>query len=151
MKREYVRDWMTPDPVTVDPGLSVSGAYRLMKERSVRRLPVVEGDRLVGIVTLGDLRAAVASPEGSLNIFEMAFHMERFTVLQIMTHQVVTVTPDTPIEVACRLMLKHKLGGLPVVADGRLAGILSESDIFRLVAQHWSKGEGIVGESGRSP
>jgi CBS domain-containing protein len=151
MKKEYVRDWMTPEPTTIDPGLSVSGAYRLMKDRRIRRLPVVEGDRLVGIVTLGDLRAAVASPEANLDIFEMAFHMERFTVMQIMTHQVVTVTPDTPIEIACELMLKHKIGGLPVVTDRRLVGILSESDIFRLVAQHWSKGEGIVGESGRSP
>jgi CBS domain-containing protein len=144
MKREYVRDWMTLDPVTVDPGLSVSGAYRLMKEHSIRRLPVIEGGRLVGIVTLGDLRAAVASPEANLNIFEMAFHMERFTVLQIMTHQVVTVIPDTSIEAACELMLKHKIGGLPVVADGRLVGMLSESDIFRLVAQHWSETDGFA-------
>jgi CBS domain-containing protein len=144
MKREYVRDWMTLDPVTVDPGLSVSGAYRLMKEHSIRRLPVIEGGRLVGIVTLGDLRAAVASPEANLNIFEMAFHMERFTVLQIMTHQVVTVIPDTSIKAACELMLKHKIGGLPVVADGRLVGMLSESDIFRLVAQHWSETDGFA-------
>ena len=148
MKREYVRDWMTLDPVTIDPGLSVSGAYRLMKDRRIRRLPVVEGDRLVGIVTLGDLRAAVSSPEANLNIFEMAFHMERFTVTQIMTHQVVTVTPDTPIEVVCKLMLKHKIGGLPVVADGRLAGILTESDVFRLVAQQWSKIEEVAKEAG---
>jgi len=149
MKQELVRDWMTPDLVTITPGLSVSGAYRLMKERGLRRLPVVEGDRLAGIVTLGDLRAAVASPEANLNIFEMAFHMERFTVMQIMTHQVITVTPDTPIKVACELMLKHKIGGLPVVADRHLVGILTESDIFRLVAQHWSENEGAVEEPGR--
>jgi len=148
MENEYVRDWMTPDPLTVDPGLSVSGAYRLMKELGIRRLPVVAGDRLVGIVTLGDLRAAVASPKANLNIFEMAFHMERVTVMQIMTHQVITVTLDTPIEAACELMLKHKIGGLPVVADGRLVGILTESDIFRLVAQHWSENERAVEELG---
>jgi CBS domain-containing protein len=146
MKDEYVRDWMTLDPVTINPGLSVSGAYRLMKERGIRRLPVVEGNRLVGIVTLGDLREAAACPEANLNIFEMAFHMERFTVMQIMTHQVITVTPDTPIKVACELLLKHKIGGLPVVADGRLVGILTESDIFRLVAQHWSENKGAVEE-----
>ena len=151
MKNEYVRDWMTTDPFTIDPGLSVSGAYRLMKERSVRRLPVVEGDRLVGIVTLGDLRAAVASPEANLNIFEMAFHMERFTVLQIMTHQVVTITPDTTIEAACKLMMKHKIGGLPVMADDRLVGILTESDIFRLLAQRWSETERVVDEPGGQP
>ncbi len=148
MKNEYVRDWMTRDPLTIDPGLSVSGAYQLMKESGIRRLPVVEGGRLLGIVTLGDLRAAVASPEANLNIFEMAFHMERFTVMQIMTREVVTVTPDSSIEVACELMLKHKIGGLPVVADGRLVGILTESDIFRLVAQHWSENEGAVNEPG---
>jgi CBS domain-containing protein len=74
--------------------------------------------------------------------------MQRFTVMQIMTHEVVTVTPDTSIEVACELMLKHKIGGLPVVADGRLVGILTESDIFRLVAQHWSDNEGAVREPG---
>ena len=148
MKNEYVRDWMTRDPLTIDPGLAVSGAYRLMKESGIRRLPVVEGGRLLGIVTLGDLRAAVASPEANLNIFEMAFHMERFTVMQIMTREVVTVTPDSSIEVACELMLKHRIGGLPVVADGRLVGILTESDIFRLVAQHWSENEGAVNEPG---
>jgi CBS domain-containing protein len=67
-------------------------------------------------------------------------------VMQIMTHQVITVTPDTPIKVACELLLKHKIGGLPVVADGRLVGILTESDIFRLVAQHWSENKGAVEE-----
>ena len=144
MKHQYVRDWMTRDPLTIDPGLSVSGAYRLMKESGIRRLPVVEGGQLLGIVTLGDLRAAVASPEANLNIFEMAFHMERFTVMQIMTREVVTVTPDSSMEVACELMLKHKIGGLPVVADGRLVGILTETDIFQLVAQHWSENEGAV-------
>jgi CBS domain-containing protein len=148
MKKEFVRDWMTRDPLTIDPGLAVSGAYQLMKESGIRRLPVVEGDRLSGIVTLGDLRAAVASPEANLNIFEMALHMERFTVMQIMTREVVTVTPDSSIEAACELMLKHKIGGLPVVADGRLVGILTESDIFRLVAQHWSDNEGAVREPG---
>ena len=148
MKKEYVRDWMTRDPLTIDPDLAVSGAYQLMKDSGIRRLPVVEGGQLLGIVTLGDLRAAVASPEANLNIFEMAFHMERFTVMQIMTREVVTVTPDSSIEVACERMLKHKIGGLPVVADGRLVGILTESDIFRLVAQHWSENEGAVKEPG---
>jgi CBS domain-containing protein len=141
MKKEHVRDWMTPDPLTIDPGLSVSGAYQLMKESGVRRLPVVEGDRLEGIVTLGDLRAAVASPAANLSIFEIAFQMERFTVRQIMTQEVVTITPDTSIEVACELMQKHKIGGLPVLSNGRLVGILTESDVFRLVAQHWSDNE----------
>jgi CBS domain-containing protein len=144
MKHQYVRDWMTRDPLTVDPGLSVSSAYRLMKESGIQRLPVVDNHRLVGIVTLGDLRAAISSPKAVPKIHEMAFQVERSTVMQIMIHKVVTVTPETPIEDACKLMLKHKIGGLPVVAGGRVVGILTGSDIFRLVAQGWTENEGAI-------
>ena len=66
--------------------------------------------------------------------------------MQIMTQQVVTVTPDTSIKAACELMLKHEIGALPVKVEGRLVGILTESDIFRLVAQRWSENEGFVKE-----
>jgi predicted transcriptional regulator len=85
MKREeYVRDWMTPGPVTVNLDMPVSQAYDLMKRHHIRRLPVTEGGWLVGIVTLGDLWTAVASLETDSDIFEMAFQMNRFTVMQIM-------------------------------------------------------------------
>jgi acetoin utilization protein AcuB len=149
--REYVRDWMTPDPVTVDPDTPVSQAYALMRRHHIRRLPVVEGDWLVGIVTLGDLWAALEALEARSNIFEIPFHTDRLAVMQIMTQQVVTVAPDTSIKVACELMLKHEIGALPVKVEGHLVGILTESDIFRLVAQRWSKSKGVVGESGNWP
>jgi acetoin utilization protein AcuB len=135
---EYIRDWMTPDPVTVDPEASVSQAYELMRKRHIRRLPVIEGDWLVGIVTLGDLWAALGALEARSSIFEIAFHTDRLAVMQIMTQQAVTVTPDTSIKPACELMLKHEIGALPVITEGRLVGILTESDIFRLVARRWS-------------
>ena len=144
MKREYVRDWMTPDPVTVGPDTPVSKAYALMRRHHIRRLPVVEGDWLVGIVTLGDLWAVIEALEARSNIFEIAFHTDRLAVMQIMTQQVVTITPDTSIKAACELMLKCEVGGLPVITEGRLIGILTESDIFRLVAQRWSENEEAV-------
>jgi acetoin utilization protein AcuB len=62
---------------------------------------------------------------------------DRHTVLEIMTHHVVTVTPQTPIRVACELVLKHEISALPVVIEGRLVGILTDSDIFRLVTERW--------------
>lgn len=136
MKTEYVRDWMTPDPVTVGPDASVSRAYDLMQKHHIRRLPVTEGEWLVGMVTLRDVWAAMAPFDADCDISKMASHMDRLTVMQIMTHQVVTVTPETPMKAACELMLKHEIGDLPVMVEGRLAGILAESDIFRLVAKH---------------
>ena len=129
MKREYVRDWMTPDT-------TVSRAYYLMKKHRIRRLPVTEGEWLVGMVTIEGLWSAIASLEAECDIFEMASRMDRLAVMQIMTHAVVTVTPDASIKAACELMSKHKVGGLPVMVEGRLVGILSESDIFRLVARY---------------
>ena len=136
MKREYGRDWMTPEPVTVTPDTSVARAYYLMKMHRIRRLPVTEGEWLVGMVTMGDLWSAIASLEAECDILEMASRMDRLAVMQIMTHEVVAVTPDASIKAACELMLKHKVGGLPVVVEGRLVGILAESDIFRLVARY---------------
>ena len=136
MEREVVRDWMTPAAVTVHPDTSLSQAYALMQTHQIRRLPVTEGEWLVGMVTTKDLWAIFASPETNCDIFEMAARLDRLTVMHIMSHEVVTVTPDTPIKAACELMLKHRIGGLPVMDQGRLAGILTESDIFRLVAKH---------------
>lgn len=136
MKTQYVREWMTSDPVVVGPDTSVSRAYDLMQKHHVRRLPVTEGEWLVGMVTLRDVWAAMAPFDADCDISEMASHMDRLTVMQIMSHQVLTVTPDTPINAACELMLKHKISGLPVMVKGRLVGILGESDIFRLVAKH---------------
>ncbi len=136
MEKEYVRDWMTPEPVTVDPDTSVSRAYELMKEHHIRRLPVTEGEWLVGMVTMRDLWTAIAPLEARCNIFEMASRMDHLSVMHVMTHEVVTVTPDTPIKAACELMLKHEIGGLPVMVEGCLAGILAESDIFQLVAKY---------------
>jgi CBS domain-containing protein len=107
-------------------------------QMSFRRLPVVENDRLVGIVTLGDLREARPSPATSLSIYELNYLLAKLTVGQVMTHNPLTVSPHTPIPTAARIMLEHKVSGLPVVDENkRPLGIITESDIFRMLIDRW--------------
>ncbi|MBI5033122.1 MAG: CBS domain-containing protein [Chloroflexi bacterium] len=124
---------MTPDPITIGPDTTLPEADRLMKECGIRRLPVVENGRLVGIITLGDVREASPSNATSLSIYELNYLISRLTVGTMMTQDPITITPDTSIEAAARLMLEHKIGGLPVVDGTRVVGIITESDIFRLL------------------
>lgn len=109
-----------------------------MKECNIHRLPVVDEGRLVGIVTLGDIREASPSDAHSLTIYELNYLIARLTVGEIMTRDPITVTPEMSIEAAARLMLEHKIGGLPVMEGDRLVGIITETDIFRLLV---SEGE----------
>ena len=136
-KKYAVRDWMSPHPITVDPKTTLPEAHRLMKESHIRRLPVVEPKHgeLVGIITLGDIREASPSDATSLSIFELNYLLAKLTVDKIMTREPVTISPNAIIRDAAKLMLQHKIGGLPVVEHGKLVGIITESDIFRVLAQ----------------
>ena len=99
---------------------------------------MVQDARLVGIVTLGDLREARPSPATSLSIYELNYLLAQLTVGEVMTHNPFTVPPDMPIQMAARIMLERKVGGLPVVnADNRIVGIITESDIFRMLIDQW--------------
>jgi CBS domain-containing protein len=139
MKTALVRDWMTPNPITVGPELSLPDAWQRMKAHNIRRLLVVDQDHLVGIVTRGDLRGAQPSEATTLSIFELHYLVGRITLAEIMTRHPVTVSPTTTIQEAARLMLQHKVAGLPVVDEGRVVGIITESDIFRLVVKMWEQ------------
>lgn len=135
MKKRSVQEWMTPNPIAIGPNTSLGQANRLMKEHGMRRLPVVDRGKLVGIVTLGDLREASPSDATSLSIFEIHYLLAKLTVKDIMAKNVVTVKPETSVFDAARLMLENKIGGLPVVDGGQVVGIITESDIFRMVVQ----------------
>lgn len=137
MEKRLVRDWMTPNPITVNSRTSLPDAHQLMMTHRIRRLPVVDDGVLVGIVTRGDIRGAQPSEATSLSIYEIHYLLSRLTVGQIMSRPVITVTPDMTVQAAAALMLQHKIAGLPVVEDGRVVGIITESDIFRMVAQAW--------------
>jgi CBS domain-containing protein len=141
MKTDLVRDWMTPNPVTAPSDMPLPEALETMKAHHIRRLPVVERGRLVGIVTRGDLRGAQPSAATSLSIFELHYLVGRILLSEIMTRNPITVSPDTTIHAAARLMLQHKVAGLPVVSDGQVVGIITESDIFRLVVKTWEQAD----------
>jgi CBS domain-containing protein len=131
-----VREWMTKKVLTVTPHTTLRSAHQLMKEHVIRRLPVVDAGQLVGIVTIGDVREASPSDATSLSIWEVNFLWAQLNVEKVMTHHVITISPDAPILDAAELMLEHKISGLPVVdSQGKLVGILSESDIFRMLVK----------------
>lgn len=127
-----VQDVMTRAPITVHPHTTVPEAARAMKERGVRRLPVMDGARLVGIVTDRDLKEAMPSQATSLSIWEVTSLLAKLEVREVMTTSVLTVTADTPLRDAAHTMLRHKIGGLPVVNDGHdLVGIVTVTDVLR--------------------
>lgn len=135
MHKNLVRDWMTPNPITIDPKTTLPEAHKLMKECHIRRLPVVDRGKLVGIVTLGDIREAEPSDATALSIFELNYLIARLTVDRIMTRNPITIKPEADIREAAQVMLEHKIGGLPVVENDKLVGIITESDIFRVLVQ----------------
>ena len=135
MKDQLVQDWMTRDPITVTGDTTLPYAHRLMQDNNIRRLPVVDEGVLVGIITLGDVREAEPSDATSLSIFELNYLLAKLPVSDVMTSDLITVTPITTIARAAQLMLEHKVGGLPVVDRGKLVGIITESDIFRMLVK----------------
>jgi CBS domain-containing protein len=133
MRPQNVAEWMSTPPVTVAPSTSLEAAQRLMHQQHVRRLPVVADGRLVGIITWGDLRAAQPSAATTLSVYEWRALLEKVTVAACMTRDPVTIAPDAPVLDAAQAMLDRKVGGLPVVQDGRVVGVITESDLFRLL------------------
>ena len=126
-----VKDRMTPDPISVTPEISVGEAQATMRRKKVRRFPVVDKKgQLVGIVSEPDLLNAGPSSATSLSIWEVTYMLNQITVGTVMSRKVITVDEDCPIEEAARLMRQHSIGGMPVLRDGQLVGIITESDIF---------------------
>ena len=140
MQKKLVKDWMSRDVLTITPETTVPEAHRLMTESRIRRLPVVKDNRLVGLVTLGDVREAEPSDATSLSIWELNYLLAKLKIESIMTKHPITISAYATISEAAWTMLDHKVGGLPVVdREGGLIGIITESDIFRLVVQEWDK------------
>jgi CBS domain-containing protein len=139
MRTTLVQDWMTSQLITATPETTLPEALQLMRARAIRRLPVCENGRLIGMVTRGDLRGAQPSEATSLSIFELHYLVGRITLNQIMTRHPVCVTPTTTIQDAASLMLERKIAGLPVMEQDQLVGIITESDIFRLVVKTWQQ------------
>ena len=130
-----IRDMMTKNPITVDSETYVLDAQKIMKENNIRRLPIVDKGKLVGIVTQHDLLAASPSPATSLSIHELNYLLSKMKVKEIMKKNPVTLTLDTPFEEALKIGQEKKIGSFPVIDKGKLVGIATESDIVRFVTR----------------
>ena len=131
-----VRERMTPNPVVVNPDTPFDEALRLLRERKIRRLPVVDKkNQLVGIVVEKDLLYASPSPATTLSIYELNYLLSKLQVKDVMTKRVIAVGEECPLEEAARIMVDHKIGSLPVVRERDVVGIITETDIFRVMAE----------------
>lgn len=125
-----VKEVMSTPVVTVTPETPMTDALKILRERRIRRLPVVSRGRLLGIVTELDIVRASPSPVTSLSVAELAYLVPKITVKEIMTKDPLTIDPNAPIERAAVIMRDRKIGGLPVVEGDAVVGIITESDIF---------------------
>ena len=122
---------MMRNPVFVDENDSMKKAMDLLKEREIRHLPVLkDGEKLVGIVTERDIKQASPSPATALEIREIYYLLDKVKVKQIMTRRPYTVSSSAPIEEAALIMREKKIGCLPVIEEGKLVGIITETDIL---------------------
>ncbi len=127
-----VGERMSRPVITISPDMPISEAMNLIKIEHVRRFPVVKDGKLLGIVSDKDLLNASPSPVTTLSIWEMNYLLNKITVSEVMVKNVLTLTEDTPIEQAARIMADNKIGGLPVMRDGAVVGIITETDIFKM-------------------
>ena len=128
-----VKERMSHPVITVHPDMPIQDALELMRKERVRRFPVVDQrGRLVGIVSERDLLHAAPSDATSLSIWEVNYLVSKIKVKKVMTSEVIKITEDTPLEEAARIMADHKIGGLPVVRNGQVVGIITETDLFKI-------------------
>lgn len=127
-----VKDRMTPNPTTATEESSFEEALHVMKEKKIRRLPIVnKSGRLSGIVVQKDLFSASPSTATSLSVFEVHYLLSKLKMKDVMSKRVVTIGDDCPLEEAARIMVDYKIGCLPISKDGKLLGIITETDIFK--------------------
>ncbi len=135
-----IKQYMTANPITIDKDISVVSAAELMKETGVRRFPVVDNNELIGMVTDRDLRSAAPSQVVSFDEQERKLFPELYDLLkkikvgEIMKTDVVSITSDRSVVKAADTMRKHRISGLPVIdAQNKLVGIITESDVFKIL------------------
>lgn len=127
-----VGERMSKPVITISPDMPIAEALNMMKVEKVRRFPVVKEGKLLGVVSDKDLLNASPSPVSTLSIWEMNYLLNKITVSEVMVKNVLSVTEDTPIEQAARIMADNKIGGLPVMRDGGVVGMITETDLFKM-------------------
>lgn len=128
----FVGERMSRPVITVTPDTPINDALALFKKEHIRRAPVMKDGKLVGIVSEKDLLNASPSTATTLSVWEMNYLISKVKIKNVMTKKVVTVSRDTPIEEAARIMADKKIGGLPVVDGERVVGMITETDLFKV-------------------
>ena len=131
VESSQVSHMMAATPITVSPDTSLHHAQTLMQQHHLAYLPVVKDGKLVGMLDERDVQTYVPSPATSLSKWELLYLLDKLAVREVMIAEAVTVTPETTVSEAIRLMLTHRIGALPVVEAGQLVGLLSQSDILQ--------------------
>lgn len=131
----FVSERMSRPVITVTPETPVHDALAMFKKEHIRRAPVVKDGKMIGIVSDTDLLNASPSPVTSLSVWEMNYLISKVTVKQVMSKKVISVEVTTPIEEAARIMADKKIGGLPVMRAGKLVGIITETDLFKILLE----------------
>lgn len=128
----FVGERMSHPVISVTPETPVHDALAMFKKEHIRRAPVVKDGKMVGMVSESDLLNASPSPVTSLSVWEMNYLISKVTVKQVMSKKLITVDVTTPIEEAARIMADKKIGGMPVMRSGKLVGIITETDLFKI-------------------
>lgn len=126
----FVKDCMSTTPISITPTTPILEALNTMKKNKIRQLPVVENNRLVGLVTERELLTVTPSPATTLSIYEMNYLLAKMVVKEVMVKNPVTVEPSSNIEDAALIMRDKKLGSLLVTENGKLVGIITQTDVF---------------------
>lgn len=128
----FVGERMSHPVISVSPETPIHDALVMFKKEHIRRAPVIKDGKLVGIVTESDLHNASPSTITSLSVWEINYLISKVIVKQVMTKKVKTIDENTPIEEAARIMADSKIGGIPVTRSGKVVGIITETDLFKI-------------------
>jgi len=131
----FVGERMSRPVISVSPDAPINEVLAMFKKEHIRRAPVIKDGKLQGIVSERDLLNASPSPVTTLSVWEMNYLISKVTVKRVMSKKVITVDKDTPIEEAARIMADKKIGGVPVVSAGKVVGMITETDLFKILLE----------------
>ncbi len=127
----FLKDWMSSPAVTVNKDEFLPKVIELMKENDIRHVPVMDGDKLVGIISDRNIKDYLPSSSTTLDVFEIHYLIGKVKVSKIMEKNVITAAPYTPIEDAAKLLYDNKISSLPIIDDGLIVGIVTDRDVYR--------------------
>ncbi len=130
-----VGERMSHPVISVSPDMAVMDALDMMRRERIRRAPVIHDGKLIGIVSEKNLLNASPSSATLLSVWEVSYLVSKIKIKDVMTKHVLTTTEDTPIEEAALILIDNKIGGLPVLSDGKVVGIITETDLFKIMLE----------------